>query len=109
MAPLIITIKKRSTFVYVKNNGRFVRGKAINVQIFEDINLKGIIAVGYTANKRLGNAVKRNKAKRLMRELSKKVLIKYGKINSYYVLIAKTSIFQISFLELELEFKKIIA
>jgi len=109
MAPLIVTIKKRSTFVFVKNNGRFVRGKAINLQILEDNNLKGIIAVGYTANKRLGNAVKRNRAKRLMRELSKKVLIKYGKINSYYVLIAKTSIFQKTFLELEFEFKKIIA
>ena len=108
MAPLIVTIKKRSTFVFVKNNGRFVRGKAINLQILEDNNLKGIIAVGYTANKRLGNAVKRNKAKRLMRELARKVLIKYGKINSYYVLIAKNSIFGTPFVTLEIELKKLI-
>ncbi|SVA69434.1 uncharacterized protein METZ01_LOCUS122288, partial [marine metagenome] len=59
--------------------------------------------------KKIGNAVKRNKAKRLMRELARKVLIKYGKINSYYVLIAKNSIFNTPFATLEIEFKKLIS
>ena len=44
-----------------------------------------------------------------MRELTRKVLPKYGKINFYYVLIAKTAIFETSFLELEKELKKIIS
>ena len=44
-----------------------------------------------------------------MRELTRKVLPKYGKINFYYVLIAKNSIFETSFVELEKELKKIIS
>ena len=80
----------------------------MNVQFLEDSSLNGIIAVGYTATKKMGNAVKRNRAKRLMRELAKKVLTKYGKINSYYVLIAKNSIFRTPFAALEIELKELI-
>ena len=57
----------------------------------------------------MGNAVKRNKAKRLLRELARKVLLKYGKKKSYYVLIAKNSIFSASFKTLEIELKKLIS
>lgn len=109
MALKINTIKKRSTFIFVKEKGRFVRSNSFNVQMLKDTSLQDMIKVGYTATKRLGNAVKRNKAKRLMRELTRKVLPIYGKINFYYVLIAKTSIFETSFLELEKELKKIIS
>ena len=65
-----------------------------------------MIKVGYTATKRLGNAVKRNRAKRLMRELTRKVLPKYGKINFYYVLIAKSSLIKMPFKNLEIELEK---
>ena len=109
MAQSIITIKKRSTFVFVKDNGKFLRAKSFNIQILQDNTLNDDIAVGYTATKRLGNAVTRNKAKRRMREMVRKVITKYGKINFYYVLIAKNSIFETSFLELEKELKKIIS
>ena len=78
------------------------------MQFLEDYSLNGDIAVGYTATKKIGNAVKRNKAKRLMRELARKVLTKYGKINSYYVLIAKNSMFSTPFATLEIELKKLI-
>ena len=108
MVQSIITIKKRSIFVHIKNNSNFSRSKSINVQILKDKNLNNIIAVGYTATKKLGNAVLRNKAKRKMRELARKVITKYGKKNYYYVLIAKSSIFKTSFLDLEIELKKII-
>jgi len=93
----------------VRNKGKFMTGKSLNVQFLEDRNLNKIICVGYTATKRIGNAVKRNKAKRLLRELAKTVLIKYGKINSYYVLIAKNSIFNTPFSALEIELKKLIS
>ena len=109
MALKINTIKKRSTFIFVKEKGRLVRSNNFNVQMLNDMNMQDMIKVGYTATKRLGNAVKRNKAKRLMRELTRKVLPKYGKINFYYVLIAKTSILKTPFLELEKELKEIIS
>ena len=91
MAHKLFTIKKRTTFVMIRNEGSFVKGKNINIQILHNQNLENSIGVGYTASKKIGNAVRRNKAKRIMRELARKIIIN-GKINSYYVLIAKSSL-----------------
>ena len=105
MAHQLFTIKKRATFVDIRNNGIFIRSKNLNVQRLVDQDLDNKIGVGYTATKKIGNAVKRNKAKRIMRELAKKILIN-GKINSYYVLIAKISIFDTNFKNLLEELDK---
>ncbi|MDC0037082.1 ribonuclease P protein component [Alphaproteobacteria bacterium] len=108
MAQTLNTIKKRSTFLNVKTKGQFLRSFSFNIQILKDMSLDNNINVGYTATKRLGNAVKRNKAKRIMRELAKKVISKYGKKNFYYVIIAKNSLFKTTFKNLETELTKII-
>ena len=79
----------------------------MNVQKLLNQDLDGRIGVGYTATKKIGNAVKRNKAKRIMRELAKKILIK-GKTNTYYVLIAKISILETKFKNLLEEMENII-
>ena len=63
--------------------------------------------ISFSVKKKIGNAVKRNKAKRIMRELAKKILIKC-KTNTYYVLIAKTSILDIKFKDLLEELENII-
>ena len=81
----------------------------MNVQFLQDQKLNRSIFVGFTATKKIGSAVKRNKAKRIMRELARKVITKYGKINSYYVLIAKPPIFEIPFRSQEIELKKLIS
>ena len=107
MAPQLFTIKKRATFVRIRDNGMMIRSDNINIQKLIDQDLDNKIGVGYTATKKIGNAVKRNKAKRIMRELAKKILIK-GKTNTYYVLIAKTSILEIKFKDLLEELEKII-
>ena len=107
MAPQLFTIKKRATFVHIRDNGVMIRSDNINIQKLIDQDLDNKIGVGYTATKKIGNAVKRNKAKRIMRELAKKILIK-GKTNTYYVLIAKTSILDIKFKDLLEELEKII-
>ena len=109
MAHSLKIISKRSTFILLKEKGEFITGKAFNLQFLEDPNLENVIFVGFTATKRLGKSVKRNKAKRIMRELARKVITKYGKINSYYVLIAKSSIFEIPFDCQENELKKLIS
>ena len=107
MAPQLFTIKKRATFVHIRDNGVMIRGTNINIQKLIDQDLDNKIGVGYTATKKIGNAVKRNKAKRIMRELAKKILIKC-KTNTYYVLIAKKSILEIKFKDLLEELEKII-
>ena len=90
----------------VREKGSFIKGKNLNVQILINQDLNNSIGVGYIASKKIGKAYKRNRAKRIMRELAKKILIK-GKINSYFVLIAKPSLLQTSFEDLfrELEDK----
>ena len=105
MAHKLFTIKKRTTFVMIRDEGKFIKGKNINVQILYNQKLENSIGVGYTASKKIGNAVKRNKAKRIMRELARKIIIN-GKINSYYVLIAKSSILNEKFDKLLLELKE---
>ena len=107
MAPQLFTIKKRTTFVHIRDNGEFIRSSNINVQKLINQDLNNKIGVGYTATKKIGNAVKRNKAKRIMRELAKKILIK-GKTNTYYVLIAKLSILDTKFKTLLEEMESII-
>ena len=108
MAHTLEIISKRSTFISVNKKGKFMHGKAFNIQFLKDQNLNNTIYVGFTATKKIGTAVKRNKAKRIMRELARKVIAKYGKINSYYVLIAKNSMFSTPFATLEIELKKLI-
>jgi len=105
MAQPLFTIKKRSTFVMIRDEGKFIKGKNINVQILYNQKLENSIGVGYTASKKIGNAVKRNKAKRIMRELARKIIIN-GKINSYYVLIAKSSLLDEKFNNLLIELKE---
>ena len=89
----------------IRNEGKFVKSKNMNVQILHNQDLENSIGIGYTASKKIGNAVKRNKAKRIMRELARKILIN-GKINSYYVLIAKTSMLEEKFNNLLIELKE---
>ena len=72
MAPQLFTIKKRATFVHIRDNGTFIRSNNINIQKLINKDLDDKIGVGYTASKKIGNAVKRHKAKRIMRELAKK-------------------------------------
>ena len=109
MAHSLVTIPNRSTFIMIRDKGKVTRGKAFNIQFLEDPILNNSIYVGFTATKKLGTAVKRNKAKRIMRELARKVIAKYGKINSYYVLIAKKPIFEIPFRSQEIELKELIS
>ena len=88
----------------VRNEGSYIKGKNINIQILRNQKLEKSIGVGYTASKKIGNAVKRNRAKRIMRELARKIIINC-KINSYYVLIAKPSLLDEKFSNLVIELK----
>ena len=99
---ILFTIKKRSRFEKIRGKGSFLKSNNLNLQILKNQELDNLIGIGYIATIRIGNSVKRNKAKRIMRELAKKILIK-GKINSYYVLIAKPSLLKASFEDLTKE------
>ena len=93
MAPKLFTIKKRETFVHIRNNGIFARSSNFNIQILSDQNLDNNIGVGYTATKKIGNAVKRNKIKRILKSIMNEAVKNiYLNLNYSYLLIAKSSI-----------------
>ena len=89
----------------IRNEGKFIKSKNINLQILHNQNLENSIGIGYTASKKVGNAIKRNRAKRIMRELARKIIIN-GKINSYYVIIAKPSLLDEKFDKLLIELEE---
>lgn len=62
----IDTLKKNYEFRYVLSKGKYYYGKYITIYIKENRLNKNII--GIAINTKLGKAVKRNKAKRLIRE-----------------------------------------
>ena len=95
------TLKKRSDFLRVAA----ARQKWISPTVIIQTSKKptpegGDIRVGYTASKKVGNAVFRNKAKRRLREAVKQVLISGAKKDHDYVLIARREISERSFKEL---------
>ena len=43
MAQTLFTIKKRSTFVMIRNHGEFIKGKNMNIQILQNQDLENSI------------------------------------------------------------------
>ena len=99
-----VTLKKRRDFVLSNKHGQKTSNKNFILQEYFNPNLsdQGLM-FGFTATKRIGNAVKRNRAKRRMRALISG-LLKEDKIlfkQKYsYVLIAKQSILNASFCDM---------
>ncbi len=86
------TLKKRRDFLFVAQGDR-ASGRLLSLQerkISQDDNKNvGKIYFGITASKKVGNAVKRNRAKRRLRVAMKNVLSQYGNENHAYVAIAR--------------------
>ena len=80
------TLAKRADFVAASKAERFV-GNSIIVQA--RYNASENIRVGYTASKKVGNAVVRNRAKRRMRAAAMETLAQYGTAGADYVLIGR--------------------
>ncbi|WP_409433287.1 ribonuclease P protein component [Litorimonas sp. RW-G-Af-16] len=81
------SLKKRSEFLYVRD-GRYRAQGGIVIQMRENPDHTGI-RVGFTATKKIGNAVTRNKAKRRLRELARAYLPELGLTGHDYVFIAR--------------------
>ena len=80
------TLVKRADFIAASKAEKFV-GNSIIVQA--RYNASENIRVGYTASKKVGNAVLRNRAKRRMRAAAMETLAQYGTAGADYVLIGR--------------------
>ena len=98
-------IRKKSDFLSIYKKGNRFRGKYFNlVYLSNELNHSRMAAV---ASKKVGNAVKRNKAKRWMRVLYRR---KKELLNDTQdlVMIAKSEILATTWSELEKEYLKAI-
>ena len=80
-------IRKRREFVNVAESGFYFRTNSLVIQCKP--NKSNEIRTGFTASKKVGNAVCRNRCKRRMRALSNIVLSYVGQSGIDYVFIAR--------------------
>ena len=80
-------LKKRSEFLYVRDGFYAAKGGVV-VQMRENQARSGI-GMGFTATKKIGNAVARNRAKRRLRAASAELLGAHGLVGVDYVFIAR--------------------
>lgn len=102
----ILSLKKRQEFVDISNKGVKVAAKglvlqALKVEDGEDSSLH----IGYTATKRVGNAVIRNRIKRRLRSLAAKIMPHSASCDYKYVLIGRVSTIDRGFSDLEKDLK----
>ena len=83
-------ITKRSDYIRASNS-IFKKSSSLIIQLYNREDTFGP-RYGITASKKIGNAIKRNKAKRRIRHLIKNLLPKYGKNGYDYVFVAKEKV-----------------
>lgn len=105
-----MTLKKRAEFLFVaqgmKSSGRFLSLQAReNKQACENTASQNI-RFGLTASKKVGNAVKRNRARRRLRAILQQILPKYGLNGMDYVAVARPQTCEANYKDLldEVEF-----
>ena len=83
----VVRLKNRPQFLFVRS-GKSERRKSLVVQARQRKNSTWIGA-GFTATKKFGNAVTRNRAKRRLREAARTLLPLHGVVGTDYVFIAR--------------------
>ncbi len=84
-------ITKRKDYLETAASRRKWVTPAFIIQIDHLNDDKGLAKLGFTASKKVGNAVMRNKARRRLKEAAKGLFNQYGLAGQRYVLIARTA------------------
>jgi len=98
-------LKKRSEFLYVRD-GRYQARPGVVIQMRAQQEPTDTINVGFTATKKIGNAVVRNRCKRRMRELARALLPLHGKPGHDYVFIARAKTAKAEWADLQKDVEK---
>lgn len=86
--PVIERIKKRSDFLAAARAHSCAKG-AVVMQARDRADASPVIRIGFTATRKVGGSVVRNRAKRRMRAAAQAILPQLGKPGFDYVLIAR--------------------
>jgi len=81
-------LKQRAEFLFVKDGAYAARSNVV-VQTRKNEARGSAIHCGFTATKKIGNAVVRNRAKRRLREAARALLPALGQPGNDYVFIAR--------------------
>ena len=104
----------RSDFIRIASKKRYWATPGLTLQVSEtprETYDKSVIRIGYTASKKVGNAVKRNRARRRLRETVRKLMPFQAETGNDFVIIARSETvsrpFQDLLSDLELSLKKL--
>ena len=87
-SPTILRLKTRPQFLAAARAPYLSRG-AVVIQMRDRGDESPHIGLGFTATRKVGGAVVRNRAKRRLREAARRLLPLHGKAGHDYVLIAR--------------------
>jgi ribonuclease P protein component len=89
-------LKKRREFTFARD-GIAERRKSLVIQARTRAGdaLEPHVGEGFTATKKIGGAVERNRAKRRLREASRRLLPRYGRSGWDYVFIAREATLEV--------------
>ncbi len=91
----LITLKKRSDFLRLRDAGfKAVRSDFVLQAAPSVLETPDTIYLGFTATKKLGNAVVRNRTKRRLRAVAQAVFPEHARVGVDYVLIGRKNTVQ---------------
>jgi ribonuclease P protein component len=108
ITPEILRLQRRPEFTRAAAHGSRWHAPFFQLQAVPrpEEGAAPVIGVGFTATKRLGGAVERNRAKRRLREASRLVLPSSAEAGCNYVLIAKPAVLTCTFSDLLSELER---
>lgn len=87
--PRLAVLQRRSEFLRVADGRRKWAAPGLVLQVYERREATGPARLGFTASKKVGNSVARNRARRRLREAAWRLVGAHGMVGHDYVLIAR--------------------